>query len=459
MSQASEETREHWSGSLAFVLAAVGSAVGLGNVWKFPYITGMHGGGAFVLVYLGCIALVGLPILMAEMVVGRRSQAGPVGAFRSLAAPDRGGKLWSIWGYFAILTGFLLLSFYSVVGGWTVAYALKSVFGQFASGTPSEIKAMFGAYSGDPVSSTMSHAIFMVVTIGVVYSGVSKGIERAARTLMPAFFLLLIFLLGYATATTGFGEAMNFMFQPNFSDLTAAGILEALGHSFFTLSLGMGAVIIYGSYLPKDSTLYGSAIAIGFFDTFVALTAGVVIFTIVFSQGMAPGSGPSLVFETMPVLFSQIPYGSLLSTAFFTLLAFAALTSGISLLEVVVSFFVEEFDMDRHLAALGLGGAIFFFGLLSVLSNSLLADFKPFGATIFGNLDYFISNWALPLGGFGVAVFAGWGVDRDEWWDEMKDDWFGRTAFRGWLFLTRVVAPLAIILILMNLMGFLSLEA
>lgn len=454
MSQAPEQKREHWSGALAFVLAAVGSAVGLGNVWKFPYITGHYGGGAFVLVYLACIAVVGLPLLVGEMVIGRKSQRGPVGAFRSLA--KGGGGLWAGWGYFAILTGFLLLSFYSVVGGWTIAYSLKSVFGEFAAGNPEEVKAAFGAYVSDPVSATMSHAIFMVATIGVVYSGVSGGIERAARTLMPAFGVLLIFLMGYAANSPGVGDSLAFLFQPDFSKLTGAAVLEALGHSFFTLSLGMGAMIIYGSYLPRKSSLYKSAIAISFFDTFVALGAGLVIFTIVFGHGMEAGSGPSLVFETLPVLFSQIPMGSLLSTVFFTLLAFAALTSGISLLEVVVSFVVEEFEVAREKVALTVGGTIFAFGLLSVMSFSVLSDFTIYGKTIFGALDYLISNWALPLGGLGVALFVGWGTDAGTLWDEFEDDIFGKAAFSGWLFLTRIVAPIAIATIILYKVGALS---
>jgi NSS family neurotransmitter:Na+ symporter len=452
-----EEKREHWSGALGFVLAAVGSAVGLGNVWKFPYITGEYGGGAFVIVYLVCIALVGLPILVAEMMAGRRSQKGPVGAFAALAPKQRGGMLWAGFGFFAILTGFVLLSFYSVVGGWSIAYAWKAVSGSLTAGDPEAIKATFGNYISDPWRAAGTHALFMSVTIAIVYGGISNGIERAARTLMPAFGGLLVILLGYSISTGGMGDAFAFMFYPDFGRIMESpdAILEALGHSFFTLSLGMGAIIVYGSYLGEGDSLFKSSLAIAVLDTLVALTAGLVIFGIVFSQGEDPAAGPGLVFEMLPVLFAEMPGGSLWATLFFVLLTFAALTSAMSLLEVVVSYFVDELEWERHHAAVVFGILIFLAGIPSVLSFSTW-DWMVFPVggkemSLFDFLNHLVSGWALPLGGLGIGLYVGWAVPKEEWYDEIEGDGLGMLMFKWWLWLTRILAPLAVIVILGNM--------
>ncbi|QDG53708.1 sodium-dependent transporter [Persicimonas caeni] len=459
---AGNETREHWSGPVGFVLAAVGSAVGLGNVWKFPYITGINGGGAFVLVYLGCIAVVGLPLLIAEMSIGRRSQKEPVGAFSSLAHAGRGGKLWGIFGWLAVVTAFLLLSFYSVVGGWTIGYFIKAVSGTFTPEAAASSGEIFDTFVSDPVQSTIYHAIFMAACIGVVLGGVSRGIERAARVLMPVFAVLLLVLLGYSLTLDGAGEALRFMFYPDFSKLTPAAVLEALGHSFFTLSLGMGVMIVYGSYLSKQDSVFKSGLAVSIADTLIALAAGVTIFGIVFSAGKEPGSGAGLVFITLPSLFAQLPAGSLWAAIFFLLLGFAALTSGMSILEVAVAYFVDERGKSRKVATLTFGGIIFALGLLSVLSFSVLSDVHLMTVgqgdelkdlTVFDTLDYLISNWALTLGGLGVALYAGWGVSRDDLWDELKDDALGKAGFAGWFLITRFVAPVAVILVLLHSVG------
>lgn len=452
------QKRETWSSSLGFVLAAVGSAVGLGNVWKFPYITGENGGGAFVLVYLVCIAVVGLPLLIAEMTLGRRSQKEPVGAFSSLARPERGGKIWGVFGWLAVVTAFLLLSFYSVVGGWTIGYLVKALGGAFTPETAANSGEVFNSFIGDPVQSTFYHAIFMAGCIGVVLGGVSHGIERAAKVMMPAFALLLLILLGYSLTTEGAGEALHFMFYPDFSKLTAAAVLEALGHSFFTLSLGMGVMIVYGSYLGKKDSIFKSGLAVAIADTAIALIAGVTIFGIVFSAHKEPGAGPGLVFVTLPSLFANLPLGNFWAAMFFLLLGFAALTSGISILEVAVAYFVDERGFSRRTATLVFGAIIFALGLLSVLSTSTLADFKfalpgKEPMTIFDTLDYLISNWALTIGGLGVALYAGFGVSKDQLWDELKDDVLGRVGFAGWLVVTRFVAPVAVVLVLLHSVG------
>mgnify|MGYP006287186641 CR=1 FL=1 len=464
MAQQGDGQREHWSGTLGFVLAAVGSAVGLGNVWKFPYEAGTNGGGAFVVVYLGCIAFLGLPMLVTEMVIGRRSEKGPVGAFLALAPEERGGRSWGGWGFFAILTGFLLLSFYSVVGGWTVGYVFKAISGEFAAAPVAEIPDMFGGLSGDPVWATIYHGLFMAATIGVVYGGVSDGIERATKIMMPTFGVLLLGMLVYSLTLSGAGEALSFLFAPDFSQITPQVVLDAMGQGFFTLSLGMGAMIVYGSYLNSDDSIIGSAIYVAIFNTLVAIMAGVVIFGVVFSkEGVEPGSGPSLVFETMPQLLAGLTGGYVLTIAFFVLLGFAALTSSISLLEVVVSYFVDELEIDRPKVALGMGTLIFVAGVPSVLSFSLLSDVTvSVGGgekTIFGLLNYLVSNWALSLGGLGAALYAGWAVDPQEWFDEMTGpesgvdessaDWF-RLVVTGWLWMIRIVAPIGIFAILYN---------
>lgn len=452
------QKREHWSGSIGFVLAAVGSAVGLGNVWKFPYITGIHGGGAFVLVYLLCIAVVGLPLLIAEMTIGRRSQKEPVGAFSSLSTPERGGKIWGVFGWLAVVTAFLLLSFYSVVGGWTIGYVIKSLSGAFNPDTVEAIPDMFGSFVGDPVSATIYHALFMAACIGIVMGGVARGIERAARVLMPIFAVLLVVLLGYSLTTEGAGEALRFMFYPDFSKLSGEAVLEALGHSFFTLSLGMGVMIVYGSYLSKQDSLFKSGLAVSIADTLIALAAGVTIFGIVFTGGLEPSRGAGLVFVTLPTLFAELPGGTIWATVFFLLLGFAALTSGISILEVAVAYFIDERGWSRKVASAVFGGVIFVMGLASVHSFSTLSDFHLMTVngepkTIFDTIDYLISNWALTLGGLGVALYSGWGVDKDVLWDELKGDALGRFGFMGWWVLTRFVAPLAVILVLLHAVG------
>ncbi len=452
------KTRETWSGAFGFVMAAVGSAVGLGNVWKFPYITGVNGGGAFVLVYLACITVVGLPLLVGEMTLGRRSRKEPVGTFSSLASRARGGKAWGVFGWLAVVTAFLLLSFYSVVGGWTIAYLVKALQGAFTPQTAANAGKMFEQFTSDPFQATLYHAIFMVGCIGVVIGGVSGGIERAAKVMMPAFALLLVILLGYSLTTPGAGQALHFMFYPDFSKLSGKAVLEALGHSFFTLSLGMGVMIVYGSYLNKKDSIFKSAVIVAGADTLIALMAGVTIFGIVFSAGKEPGAGPGLVFVTLPSLFANLPLGNFWAALFFLLLGFAALTSGISILEVAVAYFVDERGFSRKVATLVFGSVIFALGIASVLSFSTLKDVLiPIPGvgkkTIFDSLDYLISNWALTIGGLGVALYAGWGVDRAQMWDELEGDVLGKVGFAGWLTVTRFVAPVGVVFVLLHSVG------
>ncbi len=319
-------TRGNWGTRVGFILAATGSAIGLGNIWKFPYITGVYGGGAFVLVYLFCVLLIGLPLMIGELMIGRRTQKNPVGAFKALHHKK---SIWQITGWLGIASGFLILSYYSVVAGWAIAYIFKAAAG--FSGSTEAIQSQFGALVTSPQSSIMWHTIFMGLTIAIVVGGVKNGIERWSKILMPMLFTLLLGLMIYGLAFTDGGmQALSFLFSPDFSKLTAEGVLSALGHAFFTLSLGMGAMLTYGSYMKKETNLMKDAITVSFLDTLIALMAGVAIFSMVFNYDLEIAAGPGLIFKTLPVLFAQT--GRWISIPFFVLLSFAALTSAISLL-------------------------------------------------------------------------------------------------------------------------------
>ncbi|RLE17369.1 MAG: sodium-dependent transporter, partial [Acidobacteria bacterium] len=329
--------RAQWGSRLGFVLAAAGSAVGLGNLWKFPYITFENGGGAFVLVYLGAIVLVGAPIMIAEVLLGRKTQRGPVGAFRLLGRDRPGGVAWTGVGILGVVTGFVILSYYSVVAGWTLRYIVLSLSGKLAplAHDPAALETFFSIFLSNPWQQTLFHLLFMGATVGVVYFGVGKGIERAAKVLMPILFTILLALVFYVVWTPGFNQALTFIFRPNFSELTRGGVLEALGHSFFTLSLGMGAMLTYGSYMRKKTSIPRAAITVCVLDTVIAVMACIIMFSIIFSFDFEITKSSTILFTTLPVVFFKLPGGAVISALFYVLVAFAALTSTISLLEVV----------------------------------------------------------------------------------------------------------------------------
>lgn len=399
------QQRAHWSGRLAFVLAAVGSAVGLGNIWKFPYITGVNGGGAFVLIYLFCIAMVGIPIFIAELYIGQKSQKNVVESFE---VTDRKGTPWRATGWMGLLSAFLILSFYSVVGGWILDFVVKAASGAFSSEGEDSVRGLLGGLFSDPVRQVVWHFVFMALTIGTVLAGVKNGIERASKILMPILFGLLAVLFLRSLFLPGFGEAVEFLFMPHTEQLTGSGVLEAVGHSFFTLSLGMGAMITYGSYLGTTESLPKIAVTVALLDTLVALAAGVVIFSIVFSFGLEPGAGPGLMFQTLPVLFGKMNGGYFVGLAFFVLVGFAAFTSAISLLEVVVAYWEDTHKVSRLKTALVSGTLIFLLGILSALSTNVLGDFTIFGLTFFDLFDKLTSNYLLPIGGMLISLFFGW---------------------------------------------------
>jgi len=570
------EQRGQWASRTGFILAAAGSAVGLGNIWKFPYITGENGGGLFVLIYLLCIALVGLPILIAEIMIGRAAQAQPVEAFRKLQGGPTG---WSIVGWFGVVAGFIILSFYIVVAGWAMDYTLKSVVGftndigdkaqkqamiyrasasidsmraslaedeahlelesakktwrrQFSPSTwetyedyaavkdkvdtqrlldvpataaavelvtskqpelaaaqakindaaktkidamdeaqvldaaetlkrrqviRDDVTSLFLNLLGDGWTSTFWACIFMFTTILIVATGVGSGIERACRVLMPLLMVCIVALVIYGFFQPGFGRAIEFVFSPDPTSLEPRGVLEALGHAFFTLSLGMGCMITYGSYQrSRSGGLIGQSVAIASFDTIIAILACLMMFPIIFSYGQDPSSGPGLVFMSMPLAFAEMgKLGMLLGIIFFGLLVFAALTSAISLLEVTASYLIDAKNWTRQHAAWTMGGAIFLIGIITAFANSqgfLMSSWLPgYGQSFFDTMDLLTSNWMLPLGGLFIAIYAGWIMPARIRQAELSDLNGGIAG--SWLFLVRFVAPLLVIIVLLDKIG------
>ncbi|MEA2030619.1 MAG: sodium-dependent transporter [candidate division Zixibacteria bacterium] len=436
------KARGQWAGHMGFILAATGSAIGLGNIWKFPYITGVYGGGAFVIVYLACVVLVGLPLMLAELMIGRHAQCNPVGAFQKL---HRKGSPWQLTGWFGVVSGFLILSYYSVVAGWAMAYIFKAFAG--FSGTAEQIVGQFSVLQNSAGTSFMWHSIFMVLCIGIVIGGIQKGIERWSKILMPSLLVLLLALMFYGLfATEGGKAALSFLFKPDFSKLSAEAVLSALGHAFFTLSLGMGAMITYGSYMKKDRSILKDAIMVSFLDTLIALIAGIVIFSLVFHYGTEPDAGPGLIFETLPVLFAET--GPWVSVPFFILLSFAALTSGISLMEVVVSYFIDQRGWKRSTATIVLGAAIWIFGMLSAITIWKV-PVNIFGENqgFFAFFDVLTTNYMLPLGGLLTCLFIAW-VMKDK--DRITEFGSSGLLYSGLKFVLRFVTPVALLIVLLH---------
>jgi len=454
--------RAQWSGHLGFILAAAGSAIGLGNLWKFPYITFENNGGAFVLVYLAAIAVVGVPIMVAEVLIGRKSQRNPVGAFGLLAQGKPGGRAWQGVGFLGVMTGFIILSYYCIIAGWTLRYILMAITGELGTLAhhPEALQSFFGEFLANPYQQVLCHSLFMGVTVAVVFFGVGRGIERTARFLMPVLLSILVMLVIYSIFTPGFTEAIGFLFRPNFSELTSGGVLEALGHSFFTLSLGMGTMLTYGSYMRKRDSIPRAALTICVLDTVIAIMACIIMFSIIFSYDFEVTKSSTILFTTVPVVFFQLPGGAVVSALFYLLVAFAALTSTISLLEVVASYAIDELGWRRRRASLTMGAAIWAFGILSAVSmggNAALSKInligRPSTAGAFGTLDYMASNWFLPVGGLLIALFVGWFLTTEETRKELETG-HGPLAriYPIWLFLIRFAAPAAVAAIIVSVL-------
>ncbi len=458
MARPAKSIHGQWSSRWAFILAATGSAVGLGNIWKFPYIAGENGGGAFVLVYLACLALIGLPIMMAEIMVGRRGRQNPVNGLHSIAVEENKSSGWQYLGWMGLVAGFLILSYYSVYAGQALAYVFRTFSGVFEGVTAQGATHIYNSLISDPERLLAWHTIFMMITSVVVARGVQSGLEKAVKVLMPALFFILVLLVGYA-ANTGayFQQGMDFLFSADFSKLSNDAVLTAMGHAFFTLSLGMGAIMVYGSYLPKDASIFKMSLAIGIADTGVALLAGMAIFPLVFANGLDTNAGPGLIFHTLPIAFGHMPGGTFYGGLFFLLLVFAAWSSAISLIEPAVAWLVENRNVSRRRAAVIVGFSTWLLGLLTVFSFNIGSNWTLFGKNMFELLDYLTANLMLPLGGLFIALFAGWVMSKNSSQEELKIR--PQFLYLIWRLLIRFIAPIGIIIIFLNMVGLIDLTS
>ncbi|MBP5407269.1 sodium-dependent transporter [bacterium] len=432
-------SRDHWKSKLGFILAAVGSAVGLGNIWKFPYVVGKNGGSAFIAIYLACVILVGIPILIVEIYLGKKSQLNPVGAFRFF---QKGKVPFSLIGYAGVLCGIIILSYYSVITGWICHYLMLSFRG--FSGSETEISEIFTALNANPWLNIAWHTFVMAAVMMILAKGVRKGIEAASKILMPMLGVLLLVLVCYSLTLDGMKEAWRFLTYPDFSRVTGSSFLEALGTSFFTLSLGMGAMITYGSYLKGEVNITKSAVQIASIDTLIAFLSGIVIFPIVFTNNLEPSAGPGLIFKTLPVLFSKMPGGHIVSIAFFALVLFAAITSAISLLEVATSFMVDEYKCSRTKAVLIMGTVIWLLGILSAVSYWNVA-----GTPFLDLFDKIASCYMLPLGGLCSALVFGWAISKKQKYSEIGSKPINKIL----LFAAKYISPVLLLLVFIKEIG------
>ena len=482
--------KHEWSSRLTFILAAVGSAVGLGNIWKFPYITGEYGGGVFILAYLFCIALIGLPIMLAEIGLGRRGKQSPVNTMLQLSQEAGAHPAWSLLGWSGMAAGCLILSYYSVIAGEVMAYSFRASSGIFNHQTADGIKGIYTSLVSEPEKLLAWHTIFMSLTVLSVAKGVRGGLEKTVTFLMPALFVLLILLVLYAMSSVGFEQAIDFMFTPDAdkffyarNDLgyylmdsegdkifTWKPMMVAMGHAFFTLSLGMGAIMMYGSYLNRHVSIGQMTLIIVSLDTLVALLAGLAIFPLVFANGLNPAAGPGLIFETLPLAFGNMSGGIIIGTLFFMLLFFAALSSAISLIEPSVAWLIESKGMRRIKATVWVGAIVWFIGIGSIFafSGTSLQDILQiiFGwigidnielsqnlskYNFFTVIDFFTASIMLPVGGLLIAVFAGWIMYPDS--TEREFSFQNRYLFPAWQVMVRYVSPFLVFMVFLNIIG------
>ena len=442
--------RDSFGSKLGIIAAVAGSAVGLGNIWKFPYITGVYGGGAFVLVYLICIALIGLPIVLSEFVIGRKAQKNAIGSFKKLAP----GTLWFVPGIMGLVAAFMILAFYGVVAGWTLEYLFKAITNSFVGKNPADLEGMFGGFISQLARPIFWQIIFMGLTCWIVLAGIKGGIEKASKLLMPVLLVIIIILDIRAVTLPGASEGLAFLFKPDFSKLTGEGMLNALGHAFFSLSLGMGTLITYSSYMSKKENLATTAVQVTIADTGIALLAGIAIFPAVFAFGIEPGAGPGLVFITLPNVFQQMPGGYFFCILFFLLLAVAALTSSISILEVVVAYFVEELKLARRAATIMAASAITIMGIPCSLSMGVWSKVKFMDRTFFDWLDFIASNVMLPLGGLLIVAFVGWYLGREKTEAEVTNEGELKAGYLPlFMFLAKFVAPVVIAIVFLHGLG------
>ena len=433
------------------MLATAGSAIGLGNIWKLPYMIGVNGGSAFVLVFLVCIAFVGIPLMMTEVMLGRRAQKNPFDGMHTLAIEAKVSPLWKWVGGMGMVTGMLILGFYSVIGGWVFAYIGEAARGSFTQITGVQSAANFDQLLASPLTLIFWHSIFLGLTIEVVARGVNSGLERANNILIPALFAILLILLGYSMSVGDMQSAAHFMFSPDFSKITPVAVLSALGHAFFSLSLGMGAVMVYGSYLQRNVSIARTSIYIAIADTMLGLLVGLAIYSLVFANQLAPNAGPGLIFQTLPIAFGHMPGGNLIGVLFFTLVAFAAWTSAISLVEPAIAWITENTSIKRRPASWSLGMMVWLLGVTVVLSfNEWKHIHIVFGLNIFETLDKLTSTILLPLGGLLMAIFAGYFMQKYHVQDELG---LSNKGFKLWQWTNNYIAPIAIFGVFLYLFG------
>ncbi len=443
----SAKARDSFKSNLGVILALIGSAIGLGNLWRFPYLVGTNGGAAFIVIYLLCIVFLCMPIMVCEFVIGRRSQANAFRAFEKL----RPNSAWKHTGLLAVITCVILLSFYVVVGGWTIDYFVKSLRMVFTPQT--DYEGVFNSMVSSSAENIFYTVLFLAVSAAVILGGVRKGIERTNKYLMSALAILIVFIVVYSMTLPGAKAGLNFLFKPDFSKVTFRVALNALGQGFLSLSIGCGAIMTYASYASKKDNLLKTTTVTTISDTLFALLAGMAILPAVFSAGMNPGEGAGLAFISLPYVFAGMPFGKLLSILFYFILFAAALSSAISLLETIVAFLKEESNTERHRAVLLSFAVIVVFAVLCALSFGVLSGFKIFGLTFFDFFDYISSNICLAIGALLISVFAGWKISKEDFYDEITSG--GKYKIPKWLLGTlrvfvRYIAPLVVAIIIIN---------
>lgn len=454
----SQHQREHWSSHIGFILAAAGSAIGLGTLWKFPYVTGENGGGFFVFVYILCTFFIGIPIFIAELILGRKAQRGAVGIFATLT---HNSTVWKGVGWLGVISSFLIMSYYSVLAGWGLNYVFMSLNQFYLNRSAQEISSIFDTLYSSGDITLFWHFLFTALTIAVVYPGVRQGIEYWSKFMTSSLLVMLLALCAYTVTLDGVSEAINFLFTPDFTRFKPSSALEALGLSFFTLSLGQGIMLTYGSYMQRSEDIPKTSGIIGSMIILISLLAGLMIFPVIFTFGFTPQEGRGLVFKILPLLFGKLPGALLISTTFFVLFVFTALTSSIALVEVVIANFMDLLGWTRKKAVLVTGISCFIFGIPSALSgtNTLFANWSLiYGKTFLATVDDLVSIWLLPIGGLMIAIYTGWFLDKAISEEEFQAGTKWKVLWRPWLFFMRWVVPVAIICIMLQKSGLIDVD-
>lgn len=452
------QQREHWGSHLGFVLATAGSAIGLGTLWKFPYMTGENGGGLFFLIYIFCVFFIGIPLFIAELILGRNTQRAAVGVFATLVPAQ---PFWKGIGWLGVVSSFIIMSYYSVIAGWGLNYVFMSLNQFYQDRSADEIHQIFDLVAKSADITLFWHFVFTALTVVVVYRGVRQGIEYWSKIMMSALLIMLLGLLALTVTMSGFPEATSFLFSPNWSNFKASSALEALGLAFFNLSLGQGIMLTYGSYMRRSDDIPRTAMVVGLMIVAVSVLAGLTIFPIIFTFGFAPAAGPGLAFKILPVLFAKLPGALLISTGFFTLLVFAALTSSVAFVEVVAANFMDLLGWSRRRSVLVVGAACFLFGIPSALATSsgVFNNWHAiYGKNFFDTMDALVTIWLLPIGGLLTSLFAGWVVSKQMSKEEFRLGSSMQFLWSTWLFFVRFVVPLAIALIILQKGGLIDID-